>query len=665
MRTSLSRPPTLAPPEAPLPSRLGAAWFWFRVRALTLQRLGRDAIDPAVRTWPRVPAEASALAGAPVLAEVRSPLWGDGRADEFVLTAGKVHNLRLARRAFDGLELPAGALLSFWQQLGRATARRGYVLGREVREGCVVPTVAGGLCQLSNALATAALRAGWTLTERHGHTVCIEQALDAGPDGPRLDATVLWKHIDLRCRADRPWRLEVTMDASELCVRIRANGPGVIARPAARVIAIARNAVPGPSAGRGEGAGAKPVPVSPPVARGCLTCDQVQCFRHAPELAGLAPQRTTAVALLDGLTPELAAHLQAAPAQADAAGRPAPALVLPGAVTAGQRARVGAARRPTGLPLRHPAPPWSPVGPAWPAKWSANWHAAWRAVDLRWHARRPGERQASVLRGQDRQAQQAARALRPGDVQVWVDQAYLPRLWLDGALAGRALTVWMPALPMAEIVRRLDEAVAQWPDEPSLRDHRPRPETVAAELAALRAAHTLVTPHQAVADWAQAHLQAQVQLVPWAQPEHPPVSDGRPARAEAADAMVLLASALPRKGWCELRAALQQWSAEGDALPTVQVVGSLPDGAARSGPWSRLTSAPRDGWWRQARVAVLPAHVEHQPRAALQALAAGVPLVATPACGLPPQAGLQLVPEGDVAALAQALRQAWRQGAVG
>jgi hypothetical protein len=31
-------------------------------------------------------------------------------------------------------------------------------------------------------------------------------------------------------------------------------------------------------------------------------------------------------------------------------------------------------------------------------------------------------------------------------------------------------------------------------------------------------------------------------------------------------------------------------------------------------------------------------------------------VIATPACGLPPQPGLTLVPAGDVAALAQALR---------
>ena len=50
-----------------------------------------------------------------------------------------------------------------------------------------------------------------------------------------------------------------------------------------------------------------------------------------------------------------------------------------------------------------------------------------------------------------------------------------------------------------------------------------------------------------------------------------------------------------------------------------------------------------------------PALIEDKPRLLLRALAAGVPVIATPACGLPPQAGLTLVPEGDVTALSAAI----------
>jgi glycosyltransferase involved in cell wall biosynthesis len=54
---------------------------------------------------------------------------------------------------------------------------------------------------------------------------------------------------------------------------------------------------------------------------------------------------------------------------------------------------------------------------------------------------------------------------------------------------------------------------------------------------------------------------------------------------------------------------------------------------------------------------VLPAWVEHQPRRLLRALAAGVPVIATPACGLPAQPGLTLVPCGEVVALRNAIAE--------
>lgn len=61
------------------------------------------------------------------------------------------------------------------------------------------------------------------------------------------------------------------------------------------------------------------------------------------------------------------------------------------------------------------------------------------------------------------------------------------------------------------------------------------------------------------------------------------------------------------------------------------------------------------GDWRLADAVVQPALVEEQPRRLLAALAAGLPVIATPACGLDPQPGLTLVPPDDADALIQAL----------
>jgi hypothetical protein len=52
---------------------------------------------------------------------------------------------------------------------------------------------------------------------------------------------------------------------------------------------------------------------------------------------------------------------------------------------------------------------------------------------------------------------------------------------------------------------------------------------------------------------------------------------------------------------------------------------------------------------------VLPALIEHRPHTLLRALAAGLPVIATPACGLPPQPGLALVPPDDSDSLRAAL----------
>jgi len=107
------------------------------------------------------------------------------------LEAGKGHNVGLAAVAFDGVEVTSARPMSFWRALGPATEARGFRPGLEVRGGCVVPSVGGGLCALSNALFAMAAELGWDVLERHGHSVGLA-------DPRALDATVAWPHVDLR-----------------------------------------------------------------------------------------------------------------------------------------------------------------------------------------------------------------------------------------------------------------------------------------------------------------------------------------------------------------------------------------------------------------------------------------------------------------------------------
>jgi VanW like protein len=79
---------------------------------------------------------------------------------------------------------------SRWQRI------RGFTKGREVREGCVIPTTGGGLRQLSGSLSEVALSVDCELVERHRHTAL---PADVAYD-PCRDATLFWNYVDLRFR---------------------------------------------------------------------------------------------------------------------------------------------------------------------------------------------------------------------------------------------------------------------------------------------------------------------------------------------------------------------------------------------------------------------------------------------------------------------------------
>ena len=192
-------------------SRADMAVFFFKSSLLKVRRAVRDAVG-GVRRW-RV-----AHGSGHVLAEVVTPLYSDGSAEERGLQLGKVQNLRIAAKALNGLVIPAGRVFSFWAQVGAPTRHRGYVEGRELRQGCIIPTIAGGLCQMSNSLHLAAVRAGCEIVERHGHTAQVP----GSPFAPGEDATVFWNYVDLRFRSRQAVRLKVRLSESDLLVALES-----------------------------------------------------------------------------------------------------------------------------------------------------------------------------------------------------------------------------------------------------------------------------------------------------------------------------------------------------------------------------------------------------------------------------------------------------------
>lgn len=189
------------------------AIFYGKSRGLMLRRaiLGRW-IAPSHRLH-HSPLEQE---GRALIAEDSSPLYTVTDPRELELELGKVHNLRTAAARLDRLNIPAGQTFSFWRQTGRPTRARGYVVGRELRQGCLVPTIGGGICQLSNALHRTALRAGCHIDERHRHSAAVD-GLVFDED---TDATLFWNYVDLRFTPKQAMVLRVTLDERQLHVRL-------------------------------------------------------------------------------------------------------------------------------------------------------------------------------------------------------------------------------------------------------------------------------------------------------------------------------------------------------------------------------------------------------------------------------------------------------------
>jgi glycosyltransferase involved in cell wall biosynthesis len=223
---------------------------------------------------------------------------------------------------------------------------------------------------------------------------------------------------------------------------------------------------------------------------------------------------------------------------------------------------------------------------------------------------------------------------------VVVAQSLLPHLWRDGHLGGRRFSVLMTRMPMAQIEARLDAAAAAHPERRTLADFRADRALVAAEAEALAAADRIITPHTEIAalfgeramrlDWHR----------PGTLPDRTPPFRGR---------IAFPGPTIARKGAYEMREAARVLDLK------VVLIGSELEGADF---WNGVRTQRVDGanWLDGVTAIVQPALLEDAPRWLLAALSAGVPVIATAACGLPPQDGLTIVPADDTGALIEALR---------
>jgi vancomycin resistance protein VanW len=181
-----------------------------RVATLAVQRFARWVSEDGF-----APPERVAPTGSLVLVR-RVPIARAGAHPR--LEAGKRINVKLAAAAFHGVVITPERPLSFWRTLGPATAARGFAWGMELRSGCAVPAIGGGLCVMSNALFAIAVELGWSVLERHGHSMALA-------DPGALDATVAYPHVDLRIAPREGFAvLDVALRGDVLVVAVRARG---------------------------------------------------------------------------------------------------------------------------------------------------------------------------------------------------------------------------------------------------------------------------------------------------------------------------------------------------------------------------------------------------------------------------------------------------------
>ncbi len=155
-----------------------------------------------------------------LLAESRSSIFSD-RLQERPFENGKLENLRIATQALDKLVVDKGAEFSFWNQIGKPTASRGFQVGREIRWGCMIPGVGGGLCQLSGALFDCALQIESQITEVHSHTRRLPNVIYR----PEMDATVFWNYVDLCFRPHFDILIEPVFSEESFILRFWGKSP--------------------------------------------------------------------------------------------------------------------------------------------------------------------------------------------------------------------------------------------------------------------------------------------------------------------------------------------------------------------------------------------------------------------------------------------------------
>ncbi|MCL2884171.1 MAG: VanW family protein [Oscillospiraceae bacterium] len=589
----------------PIPTRWHGFIFFLKESGLRGKRFVRNVFTPLPRSKPRIDFQNGVLLGQSV-----SLLRFSDENTAVALVDGKIQNIRMARKRLDGIVIHKGETFSFWRHVGPLTRTKGYALGRELREGCIIPQIGGGICQLSNAICDAALKAGLEFVERHRHTAVIKGSLaELG-----RDATVGWNYIDLRLRGTQDWQLQVKMDDKRLAVSVWGEK-------------------------KSDTADETETPCAPAALGDCTWCGRTDCYLHAPNM--LSHTHKTYLSIEEEW-PEFVTWRKKFMKEEDRLISPSTTRNLFSKLARRRYIRLGNKeyKRTEKLCQKN-------------GRYIFNWRKY--PIPIAHNAR------FCLL------AKGIAKQLKVSDTYLIVPQPLLVWLYREGALAGRQYDVLMTALPIPEIEKRLDAAMERYgfkvengyyeatnPANPcgeggvTLGDFRAPAELVNAEAEALAGASALISPHKKIVEWAGDRGIA----LKWLLPE--PVASVSSSSDDRSFKILLAGVSLARKGIFDVRNALRNVDFDYELL-------LLPSALESRDFWKgmnvRTVQSMEEGV-ALCDAVVLPAVVEHNPRGLLLALASQKPTIASGVCGLPEE--LDWKQADNAEELAQQLKEAYR-----
>lgn len=109
-------------------------------------------------------------------------------------------NVLAGGRDVDGVLVAPGEVFSFNDTIGWIGEDKGYRWGEAIENGVVVPSIGGGICQVSTTVFRAAFWSGLHIVERHNHMWRLPWYETDAPPG--MDATIALGGPDLRFRND-------------------------------------------------------------------------------------------------------------------------------------------------------------------------------------------------------------------------------------------------------------------------------------------------------------------------------------------------------------------------------------------------------------------------------------------------------------------------------